>query len=139
MMPEAESESRDEPELTNQQRRSLVYLGYRTMAEMISGTLDLLILRVLSAGPLHGFGIGERIHLLSKKVLEVEEGSLYPALYRMEAKGWIRAEWGQSERGRKAKIYSLTRPGWKQLESEQASWNKAAVAIGDVLKNAGAS
>ena len=106
------------------------------MAELLSGTLDLLILRVLNAGPLHGFGIGERIHVLSKEVLEVEEGSLYPALYRMEAKGWIDAEWGQSERGRKAKIYSLTKAGRKQLESERLSWSKMTVAIGDILKNA---
>ena len=106
------------------------------MAELLSGTLDLLILRVLNAGPLHGFGIGERIHVLSKELLEVEEGSLYPALYRMEAKGWIHAEWGQSERGRKAKIYSLTKAGRKQLESERLSWGKMTVAIGDILKNA---
>src|SRR5471032_1549257 len=106
------------------------------MAELLSGTLDLLILRVLHAGPLHGFGIGERIHVLSKAVLEVEEGSLYPALYRMEAKGWIDAEWGQSERGRKAKIYSLTKAGRKQLEDERQSWSKMTVAIGDILKNA---
>jgi len=85
---------------------------------------------------LHGFGIGERIHVLSKQVLEVEEGSLYPALYRMEAKGWIEAEWGQSERGRKAKLYSLTGTGRSQLEAERKNWNTAAVAIGAVLKNA---
>ena len=106
------------------------------MAEILSGTLDLLILRVLNSGPLHGFGIGERIHVLSKEVLEVEEGSLYPALYRMEAKGWIEAEWGQSETGRKAKIYSLTKEGRKQLESEKKYWSSVALAIGDVLKNA---
>ena len=106
------------------------------MAELLSGTLDLLILRVLNAGPLHGFGIGERLYILSKEVLTVEEGSLYPALYRMEAKGWIKAEWGQSERGRKAKLYSLTKAGRKQLETERTSWSKMAIAIGNVLKNA---
>lgn len=106
------------------------------MAELLSGTLDLLILRVLNSGPLHGFGIGERLSILSKEVLTIEEGSLYPALYRMEAKGWIEAEWGQSERGRKAKIYSLTKAGRKQLETERASWSRMAVAIGDVLRNA---
>ena len=106
------------------------------MAELLSGTLDLLILRVLNAGPLHGFGISERLHILSKEVLNVEEGSLYPALYRMESKGWIEAEWGQSSRGRKAKLYSLTKAGRKQLDAERASWSKMAVAIGDVLKNA---
>lgn len=103
---------------------------------MLSGTLDLLILRVLNSGPLHGFGIGERIQVLSKDVLNVEEGSLYPSLYRMEAKGWIEAEWGQSERGRKAKLYSLTKEGLKQLESERENWAKVALAIGDILKNA---
>jgi transcriptional regulator len=106
------------------------------VAELLSGTLDLLILRVLYSGPLHGFGIGERIHVLSNEALDVEEGSLYPALYRMEAKGWIMAEWGQSEKGRKAKLYSLTKDGRRQLEREQESWSKAALAIRDVLKNA---
>jgi PadR family transcriptional regulator, regulatory protein PadR len=104
--------------------------------ELLSGTLDLLILRVLNSGPLHGFGIGERIHALSNEALRIEEGSLYPALYRMEAKGWIGAEWGQSERGRKAKIYSLTARGLKQLGSERLSWSRASAAIVSVLKNA---
>jgi PadR family transcriptional regulator, regulatory protein PadR len=104
--------------------------------ELLSGTLDLLILRVLSSQPLHGFGIGERIHALSNEALKVEEGSLYPALYRIEAKGWIKAEWGQSERGRRAKIYSLTAKGLKRLGSEKSSWDRMAAAIGSVLKNA---
>lgn len=104
--------------------------------ELLAGTLDLLVLRVLNSGPLHGFGIGERIHAVSHEVLAVEEGSLYPALYRMEAKGWITAEWGQSEKGRKAKLYSLTKAGRKQLDSEQRLWDQMAVAIGKVLKNA---
>src|SRR4051812_18284862 len=104
--------------------------------ELLSGTLDLLILRVLGSGPLHGFGIAERIHLLSKEVLRVEEGSLYPALYRMEAKGWIDFEWGQSDKGRRAKLYSLTKAGRKQLETEQASWGKMATAIAHLLKHA---
>ena len=106
------------------------------MAELLSGTLDLLVLRVLNSGPRHGFGIGERIHLLSKEALTVEEGSLYPALYRMEAKGWIEAEWGQSDKGRKAKLYSLTKEGQRQLGRERQSWNEMAVTIGDILKNA---
>ena len=104
--------------------------------ELLAGTLDLLILRVLNAGPLHGFGIGERIHAVSNEVLDVEEGSLYPSLYRMEAKGWIKAEWGQSDRGRKAKLYSLTRAGRRQLDNERELWSRMAVAIGSVLKNA---
>jgi transcriptional regulator len=106
------------------------------MAELLSGTLDLLVLRVLNSGPLHGFGIGERIHVLSNEALDVEEGSLYPALYRMEAKGWIEAEWGQSERGRKAKLYSLTKEGRRQLETERKNWTQLAVAIRDILENA---
>jgi transcriptional regulator len=106
------------------------------MAELLSGTLDLLVLRILNSGPLHGFGIGERIHVLSKKALDIEEGSLYPALYRMEAKGWIEAEWGQSERGRKAKLYSLTKEGRRQLETERENWKQVAIAIRDILENA---
>jgi len=104
--------------------------------ELLSGTLDLLILRVLYSQPLHGFGIGERIHALSNEALKIEEGSLYPALYRIEAKGWIKAEWGHSERGRRAKIYSLTAKGLKRLGSEKLSWGRMSAAIGSVLKNA---
>lgn len=104
--------------------------------ELLSGTLDLLILRVLGAGALHGFAIAERIHLLSNEVLTVEEGSLYPALYRMEAKGWINAKWGQSDKGRRAKFYSLTRQGRKQLESERDLWTRTAYAIGEILEKA---
>lgn len=105
------------------------------MADLLSGTLELLILRVLNAGPLHGFGIGERIRLLSEEALAVEEGSLYPALYRMEAKGWLKAEWGQSERGRRARLYSVTRAGRKQLEVAEQAWHAASVAVANVLKN----
>ena len=104
--------------------------------EMLSGTLDLLILRVLNRAPLHGFGIAERIHVLSREVLRVEEGSLYPALYRMEAKGWLQSEWGESERGRRAKLYQLTKAGRKQLEAEEQLWDRTAVAIRDVLRKA---
>jgi transcriptional regulator len=103
---------------------------------LLSGTLDLLILRVLKSGPVHGFGIGEKIHILSREILEVEEGSLYPSLYRMEAKGWIKSDWGQSERGRRAKIYTLTKIGIRQLEDERESWLRVALAISEVLKNA---
>ncbi len=106
------------------------------MAELLSGTLDLLVLRVLYAGPLHGFGIGERIHVLSKEALDVEEGSLYPALYRMEAKGWIGSEWGQSERGRRARLYVLTKEGRKRLETERENWKQLSSAIREILENA---
>ena len=104
--------------------------------ELLSGTLDLLVLRVLHGGSLHGFAIAERIHVLSKEVLSVEEGSLYPALYRMEEKGWIEAEWGQSENNRRAKFYRLTKTGRKQLEAEEQIWNRVAQAIGGVIKSA---
>ena len=104
--------------------------------EMLSGTLDLLVLRVLSSGALHGFGVAERIHVLSREMLRVEEGSLYPALYRMEAKGWLKSEWGESERGRRAKLYGLTQAGRKQLETEEQVWDRTSLAIRHVLKNA---
>lgn len=104
--------------------------------EKLAGALDLLVLRVLNAGPVHGFGIAERIHVLSREVLKVEEGSLYPALYRMEAKGWLQADWGETERGRKAKFYSLTKAGRKQLETEEATWDRTSLAIKNVLRNA---
>ena len=104
--------------------------------ELLSGTLDLLVLRVLNGGPLHGFAIAERIFVLSKEVLSVEEGSLYPALYRMEHKGWIEPEWGQSENNRRAKFYRLTKSGRKQLEEEEATWSRTAQAIGWVIKSA---
>jgi PadR family transcriptional regulator, regulatory protein PadR len=104
--------------------------------ELLQGTLDMLILRVLNAGAMHGFGIAQKIHMLSQDVLKVEEGSLYPALYRMEQKGWISAEWGQSENNRKAKFYSLTKAGKKQLDTELKSWDRVAAAIGQVLQGA---
>jgi len=103
--------------------------------ELLSGTLDLLVLQVLNGGALHGFAIAERIHSLSRDVLIVEEGSLYPSLYRMEAKGWIEPEWGQSEKGRRAKFYTLTREGKRQLAAERQIWDRVAVAIGNVLRS----
>jgi PadR family transcriptional regulator PadR len=107
-----------------------------TKSELLQGTLDLLILRTLSAGALHGYAIATRIQERSDDVLVVEEGSLYPALYRMEEKGWIAAEWGKSENNRRAKFYSLTRAGRKQLEEETALWERIVRAIGLVLKTA---
>ncbi len=104
--------------------------------ELLQGTLDLLVLRVLSGGPQHGFGIAQRIHLLSQEVLKVEEGSLYPALYRLEEKGWIESEWGQSDHNRRAKYYSLTKAGRKQLATEQQAWDRIAAAISAVLAGA---
>jgi PadR family transcriptional regulator PadR len=102
--------------------------------ELIPGTLDMLVLRVLNGGPRHGWDIVQRIDLLSSEVLKVEEGSLYPALYRMEEKGWIEAEWGQSENNRRAKFYSLTKAGRKQLEAERKTWEQLVLAIGQVMR-----
>lgn len=102
--------------------------------ELIQGTLDMLVLRTLEAGPRHGYAIAQRIMLVSDDVLTVEEGSLYPALYRMEERGWIASEWGQSENNRRARFYSLTKTGKKRLETETENWERMAQAIAQVLK-----
>lgn len=107
-----------------------------TKSELLQGTLDLLILKTLSAGPMHGYAVVQRIQQRSNDVLVVEEGSLYPCLYRMEEKGWIAAEWGKSENNRRAKFYSLTRAGRKQLEEETAIWERVCHAITLVLQPA---
>lgn len=104
--------------------------------ELLSGTLDLLVLQVLNGGSLHGFAIVERIHALSKDVLIVEEGSPYPSLYRMEEKGWTEHDWGQSDKGRRARFYSDTKEDQKQLTAERQTWDRIALAVGDVLRNA---
>jgi PadR family transcriptional regulator PadR len=104
-----------------------------TRNELILGTLDMLILRVLSRGDMHGWGIAERIGQLSKDVLSVGEGSLYPALYRMQDKGWIASEWGQSDNNRRAKYYRLMRAGRKQLESERETWEHLVLAVAEVM------
>ena len=101
--------------------------------DLLQGTLDMLILRVLSREPLHGWGIAERIELVSREALAVGEGSLYPALYRMSAKGWIESDWGQSDHNRRARFYRLTRRGRKQLELEQENWQRVSVAVAAVL------
>ncbi|SPE55162.1 Transcriptional regulator, PadR-like family [Verrucomicrobia bacterium] len=108
----------------------------KTKAELLQGTLDLLILRTLNAGAMHGYAIAQRIQQRSADVLVVEEGSLYPALYRMEEKGWIASEWGRSENNRRAKYYSLTRAGRRQLEEETALWERLRQAITLVLEAA---
>jgi transcriptional regulator len=107
-----------------------------TKSELLQGTLDLLILKTLAAGAKHGYAIASRIQERSDDLLVVEEGSLYPALYRMEEKGWIAAEWGKSENNRRAKFYTLTRAGRKQLEEEVALWERIVRAITLVLKAA---
>jgi len=101
--------------------------------DILQGTLDMLILKAVSLGPLHGYGILLRIQQISKDALQIPQGSLYPALYRLEHRGWIAAEWGESENKRKAKYYRLTAVGRKQLKSERKEWKRLAVAIADVL------
>jgi PadR family transcriptional regulator PadR len=105
-----------------------------TSPELLQGTLDLLILKALQHEPMHGFGISVRIRQMSDEVLQVEQGSLYPALYRLEDKGWIKAEWGTSENNRRARFYDLTSAGRKQLEVETANWKQMSAAINLVLK-----
>jgi PadR family transcriptional regulator PadR len=102
--------------------------------DLLQGTLDMLILRVLSRGEMHGWGIADRLSQLSKNALQLGEGSIYPALYRMEAKGWIAAEWAVSDNNRKAKYYSLTKAGRKQLEVEQEDWSKLSAIIATVME-----
>ena len=101
-------------------------------ADLLQGTLDLLVLKALSLGPLHGYGIIQRIRQLSEEMLTVEQGSLYPALYRIEHRRWITSKWGTNETGRKAKFYSLTKAGRKQLAVEEKSWDLLSVAIAKV-------
>lgn len=108
----------------------------RAKADLLQGTLDLLILKALQQDPMHGFGISLRIRQLSKEMLTVEQGSLYPALYRLEDQGWIKSQWGVSENNRKAKFYSLTPTGRRQLQAEEQSWARLSTAINFVLGNA---
>jgi transcriptional regulator len=103
-------------------------------SELLQGTLDLLILKSLAQGPMHGWGIARRIQQVSRDALEVGQGSLYPALHRLEYRGWVAAEWGDSENNRRAKFYSLTKKGVKQLEQEIAEWERMTAAIALVLK-----
>ena len=103
-------------------------------ADLLQGTLDLLILKTLALGPHHGWGVSQRIQQMSKEVLQVNQGSLYPALHRLEHRGWIAAEWGTSENNRKAKFYALTRRGRAQLESEEAQWRRFSEAVEWILE-----
>jgi transcriptional regulator len=102
--------------------------------DLLQGTLDLLILRTLDLGPMHGWGISQRIQQMSDEVLRVNQGSLYPALHRLEGAGWISSEWGASENNRQAKFYSLTRAGQKQLRAETESWTRMTEAVAKVLQ-----
>jgi PadR family transcriptional regulator len=103
-------------------------------SKLLPGTLDMLVLKALSLGSMHGFGIGQRIMQMSDAVLRVEEGSLYPAIYRIEHQGWISSEWGVSENNQRAKFYKLTRAGRKQLEVESEHWERLAAAVFRVLE-----
>jgi transcriptional regulator len=102
-------------------------------SELLHGTLEVMVLKTLSRGPMHGYGIGRRIEQLSTGALRVEEGSLYPALYRLEKKGWIESEWGLSEKNRRAKYYRLTGEGERQLREGERIWAGFAQAVGQVL------
>jgi PadR family transcriptional regulator PadR len=103
--------------------------------DLPQGTLDLLVLRVLTGGGMHGWGIAQRLSIISQDALQLQEGTLYPALYRMEAKGWIQSEWASSENNRRAKYYRLTKVGRKQLEAQQESWDKLAALVARVMQH----
>jgi|SRR5579871_1755955 len=105
-------------------------------AELLQGTLDMLILKICALEPIHGYGIVQRLQQISKEALHIRQGSLYPALYRLENKGWLKAEWNKTEGGREAKYYRLTPAGRKQLEEEKAGWSRLCEAIALVLNAA---
>jgi PadR family transcriptional regulator, regulatory protein PadR len=107
-------------------------MGHKS--DLPQGTLDMLVLRVLSRGESHGWGITQKLEQLSRRALQVDEGSLYPALYRMEEKGWIEAEWKITENNRRAKYYALTRTGRKQLESEREQWDRMTAIVAEVMQ-----
>jgi PadR family transcriptional regulator, regulatory protein PadR len=107
-----------------------------TKPELLQGTLELLILKIIALGPVHGYGISQRIQQISKEVLQVQQGSLYPALRRLEKRGLIKGQWGTSENGRQARFYSLSQTGRRQLKLEQSQWALVAGAIGLILETA---
>jgi transcriptional regulator len=109
---------------------------YQNRIELVQGTLDLLILQTLRWGPQHGYGISQAIRANSGDILQVDTGSLYPALHRLEQQGWIKAKWQESETGRQAKFYALTAAGRKQLEAETANWNRLSAAINLIVREA---
>jgi PadR family transcriptional regulator PadR len=108
----------------------------KEIPDLLQGTLDMLILKALQLGPMHGFGISVLIRQVSKEVLQVGQGSLYPALYRLEDQGWIESEWGVSDNNRKARFYKLTKAGRKQLLEERSNWERLSEAINMVLRTA---
>jgi len=105
-------------------------------AEFLKGTLDMLILKVVALGPIHGYAISQRIQQISKDFFQVQQGSLYPALHRLEDRAWLAAEWKQTETGREAKFYTLTRKGRRQLEAEIRNWEQISDAVGLILRTA---
>ena len=108
----------------------------KAKSDLLQGTLDMLILKTLALEPAHGWGIAQRIQQISRDVLQVNQGSLYPALYRLEHQGWIASEWGTSENNRKAKFYRLTQEGRRQLDAETENWERVSAAIDRILETA---
>jgi transcriptional regulator len=105
-------------------------------SDLLQGTLDMLILKIVTLGPIHGYGISQRLRQISKEVLLVQQGSLYPALHRLEKRGWLAAEWGESENGRQAKFYKLSAKGKQQLRKEESNWKRLAGAVASILQTA---
>jgi transcriptional regulator len=105
-------------------------------SDLLQGTLDMLILKIVALGPVHGYGISQRIRQISKEVLQVQQGSLYPALHRLEKRDWLTADWGESDNGRQAKFYKLSAKGRKQLAMEESNWQRLAEAVTLILKTA---
>lgn len=103
-------------------------------SDLLQGTLDMLILQIVALQSMHGYGIAQRIRQISNDVLQVQQGSLYPALHRLEKRGWLRAKWGEAETGREAKFYTLTKTGRKQLEDESANWDRLSAAISIIMR-----
>jgi PadR family transcriptional regulator, regulatory protein PadR len=105
-------------------------------SDLLQGTLDMLVLKIVALEPAHGYGIAQRIQQISRDVLQVQQGSLYPALHRLEKRGWLKSDWRPSETGREAKFYALTRLGRKQLEAESANWDRLAAAVELIMRTA---
>ena len=105
-------------------------------SDLLQGTLDMLILKAVSLRAMHGYAISQRIQQMSKDVLQIQQGSLYPALHKLESRGWLKAEWGDSETGRAAKFYALTRKGRQQLQTESANWDRLAGAVSAIMRTA---
>ena len=105
-------------------------------SDLLQGTLDVLILKIIALGPVHGYAVAQRLQQISRDVLQVQQGSLYPALHRLEKRGWLRAEWAASETGRDARFYTLTREGRRQLGEQRANWDRLSAAISGILRTA---